>query len=335
MTVMTPVVWDTQRDLLEIALTGDATKFAKTAAHVPKFVLNTPIRGSELMKLNQLKPLVDETRTMSGGAPCPLASIRIPLLMAVAWTGHAKMVSAIADRVDVNRDAYCKGKRGIYLTMIDALIMMKPRRATRRASLLACMVVLIKHGFRLNRTDRPKNASALEAAVLTENVDAFKLFLRHGADPATRDINGENIVDMALNEAHERGLSKLGTMLAWMIENGYIKKRMHALHRLVRFGDVSLIRRVISRVYDGEIPTTRDASGMRILDIVQRDAFDDHVPKSARKRIFDITTRSARNAAKISMFLATNLPEELRQNVLHKAGLSRYRATNRRRNHRT
>ena len=147
MTVMTPVVWDTQRDLLEIALTGDATKFAKTAAHVPKFVLNTPIRGSELMKLNQLKPLVDETRTMSGGAPCPLASIRIPLLMAVAWTGHAKMVSAIADRVDVNRDAYCKGKRGIYFTMIDALIMMKPRRATRRASLLACMVVLIKHGY--------------------------------------------------------------------------------------------------------------------------------------------------------------------------------------------
>jgi hypothetical protein len=332
---MKPVVWDTQRDLLEIALTGDATKFAKTAVHVPKFVLNTPIRGSDLMKLNQLKPLVDETRAMSGGAPCPLASIRIPLIMAVAWIGHAKMVSAIADRVDVNRDAFCKRKRGIHFTMIDALIMTKPRRATRRVTLLMCMEVLIKAGYLLNRTDRPKNASALEAAVLTENVDAFKLFLRHGADPATRDINGENVVDMILNEAHERGLSKLGTMLAWMIDNGYVKKRMNALHRLVRFGNVSLIRRVISRVYDEAIPTTRDASGLRILDIVQRDAFDDHVPKSARKRIFDITTRSARNAAKISMFLATNLPEELRQNVLHKAGLSRYRATNRRRNRRT
>ena len=326
--------WDTQRDLLEIAITGDATKFAKTAAHVPKFVLNTPTRGTELMKLNELKSLVDETRTMSGGAPCPLASIRIPFIMAVAWTGHAKMVAAIADRVDVNRDAYCSGKRGVYFTMIDALIMSKPRRATRRATLLACMVVLIENGYVLNRTDRPKNASALEAAVLTENVDAFKLFLRHGADPTVRDINGENVLDMALNESHERGLGKLGPMLAWMIDHGYVKKRMHALHRLVRFGNVSLIRRVIARVYDGEIPTTRDASGMRVLDIVQRDAFDDHVPRSTRKRIFDIITRSARNAAKISMFLATNLPEELRQNVLHKAGLSRYRATNRRRNHR-
>ena len=328
------VVWETQRELLEIALAGDATKFAKTAVRIPKYVLNTPIRGTELMKFNQLKPLVDEARTMSGGAPCPLASIRIPLTMAVAWTGHAKMVSTFADRVDVNRDAYCRGRRGVYFTMIDTLIMTKPRRATRRVALLACMEVLIKSGYALNRTDRPKNASALEAAVLTENADAFKLFLRHGADPAARDINGENIVDVILNEVHDRGLGKLGTMLAWMIDNGYVSKKMHALHRLVRFGDLSLIRRVIARVYDGEIPTTRDASGMRVLDIVQSDAYDDHVPKSARKRIFDIITRSARDAAKISMFLATNLPEELRQNVLHKAGLSRYRATNRRRNRR-
>jgi len=334
-------------DLILLALAGDTRSFKKLVDSVPTTVLNKPTTLDTIGGIAELSGLSQIVRSYLGHSNPK--KVLVPLIVVISYIGNPRLVQMIIKRVDINANVIRDGKPRFsvnwfpnrtfpnHMTIVETLLHSEsgphhfPEERVR--TLRKIIRMLVERGLRLNHPSTPQNYSPLTSAWIADDVEMFKLFVRHGADLSDGGIDQEQ--ENAYELCHMGGDDgKWIRVIKWLVDNGYAKK-LSPLHVAVYYGNVQIVKYVLAKVYGGKVPTTRSPTmywNMTVLDLVQEGRYVHFAKKSAKKQIFDIITAQSRKATSNALYTKTNLPDELRQNILFKAGLSRYRATDRRRN---
>jgi len=342
-------------DLILLALAGDTRSFKKLVDSVPTTVLNKPTTLDTIDGIAELSGLSQNVRHCLGRSNPK--KVLIPLIVVISYIGNPRLVQIIIKRVDINANVIRDGIPRVsfrlgsnsgnrnrtfpnYMSIVEVLILSldgPPNFPEERVRALRKIIrMLVERGLRLNHPPTPQNYSPLISAWIAGDVELFKLFVRHGAD-LSEDASEDGLgmeTPYELIHFHRPGYgdARWIRVIKWLVDNGYAKK-LSPLHTAVYYGNVQIVKYVLAKVYGGKVPTTRSWRGRQtVLDLVQKGCFVHFATKSAKKKIFDIITAPSRKATSNALYTKTNLPNELRQNILFKARLSRYRATDRRRN---